>query len=514
MIILYHNHNKVTKVVSKSNEILPFDKTANIASVFIELAIQNPQSKIVWCHEDYQSFLNLNDIDTIFHHDKMMLSYNPNQLSFLGEKIGYIDESPFIKINKNVSYPTWLMSSLVGVIHASLLLEINNKIKPDSDFDYYLSSIAKVCMPLGLLCYSEPKLLKSNNVVGNIKPSNITLFKFVKQHYRTRWIFLLFLNLMIYEFKFPVSALFYSVFFKNRNNNTIKLDKIKVNTLLNKAVSSETVDVLIPTIGRKKYLYDVLLDLSKQTHLPKNVIIVEQNPDANSASELDYLNAENWPFKIKHTFINQTGACNARNVALSQVESEWIFFADDDIRFNENFIESAVDLISKYNCKAVTFRCFQENEKQTIKEIFQWSAFGSGCSFVKREAIKNVLFDLCYEFGFGEDTDFGMHIRNSGCDVIYFPSPEILHLKAPIGGFRTKPTLLWSNDEIKPKPSPTITLYKLLHETKEQHNGYKTILFFKYYRNQSVKNPIKYYSKFQNEWKQSLYWANELIKKA
>lgn len=514
MIVLYHNHNKVTKIISKSNEISPFDKTANIASVFIELAIQNPQSKIVWCHENYHSFLNLDLIESLFYHDKIMLSFNPDNLSFLGEKIGYIDESPFIKINKKVSYPTWLMSSSAGIIHAAVLLEVNNKIKPDSDFAYYLSSIAKVCMPLGLLCYSEPRLLKNNNVFEDIKPSNIVLFKFVKQHYRTRWIFLLFLNLMIYELKFPVFALFYSLFFKNRNKNTIKLDKIKVNSSLNDEIDLETVDVLIPTIGRKKYLYDVLSDLLKQTHLPENVIIVEQNPDMQSTSELDYLDAENWPFKIKHTFITQTGACNARNVALSQVESKWIFFADDDIRFNENFIESAVDLISQYKCKAVSFRCFQENEKQTIKEICQWSAFGSGCSFVNSKAIKNVQFDLRYEFGFGEDTDFGMQIRNLGCDVLYFPTPEILHLKAPIGGFRTKPSLLWSNDEIKPKPSPTITLYKLLHETKEQHNGYKTILFFKYYRNQSVKNPIKYYFKFQKEWKRSLYWANKLINKA
>ncbi|MBF4517572.1 glycosyltransferase family 2 protein [Flavobacterium sp. ANB] len=513
MVLLYHNHNKVVKVISKGNAILSFDKKATIATVLLDLAIQNPQSKIIWCHENHQEFLNLDAIDSVFHHNKMMLSYNPNEISFLGKKIGYIDESPFIKINKKVTYPTWIMSGLVGVIHATVLLEVKNKIKPDSDFDYYLSSIAKVCMPLGLLCYSEPKLLATNNINATVKPSNFTLFKFVKQHYRTRWIFLLFLNLMVYEFKFPVLASIYSLFFKNRNNNTIKLDKIEVNAST-KAIDSQTVDILIPTIGRKKYLYDVLVDLSKQTHLPKNVIIVEQNPDLQSTSELDYLVSENWPFKIKHTFINQTGACNARNVALDQVESEWIFFADDDIRFNENFIESAIDLISQYKCKAVTFRCFQENEKQTIKEIFQWSAFGSGCSFVKSEAVKNVQFDLRYEFGFGEDTDFGMQIRNSGCDVLYFPTPEILHLKAPIGGFRTKPSLLWSNDEIKPKPSPTITLYKLLHETKEQHNGYKTILFFKYYRNQSVKNPIKYYFKFQKEWKRSLYWANELINKA
>lgn len=510
MIVLYHNGTRAVKVVSKANKILYCDKNTKLSIVLSQLAFQYPDSKIIWCNEKLESNLNLESINIIFHHDKMMLSYNPGKIEFLGRKIGYVDESPFIKINKEVSYPTWQMSSLVGAIHASVLLEINQKIKLDTDFDYYLNSLAKVCAPLGLLCYSEPKLLLKNEIDIILKTSNYTLFKFVKQHYRMRWILLLFLNLVIYEFKFPLLALLYSFYFKNRNENNINLDSIKACSLLN-VIDSGTIDVIIPTIGRKQYLYDVLKDLSQQAYLPKNVIIVEQNPVQESVSELDYVTAENWPFKIKHTFINQTGACNARNIALSQVESDWIFLADDDIRINENFTESAIELISKYKCNAVSFRCFQEKERSVFKEIFQWAAFGSGSSFVKSEVVKNIQFDLRYEFGFGEDTDFGMQIRNLGCDILYFPTPEILHLKAPIGGFRTKPSLLWSNDKIRPKPSPTITLYKLLHETKEQHNGFKIILFFKYYQKQSIKNPIKYYFKFQKEWKQSMYWANELI---
>jgi hypothetical protein len=28
---------------------------------------------------------------------------------------------------------------------------------------------------------------------------------------------------------------------------------------------------------------------------------------------------------------------------------------------------------------------------------------------------------------------------NQGIDVLYLPEPKIIHLKAPVGGFRTKP---------------------------------------------------------------------------
>ena len=119
-----------------------------------------------------------------------------------------------------------------------------------------------------------------------------------------------------------------------------------------------------------------------------------------------------------------------------------------------------------------------------------------------------------YEFGFAEDSDFGMQLRDLGHDVLFLPEPEILHLKAPFGGFRTKPVLQWHADEVQPKPSPTIMLYILLHNTKEQFLGYKTTLFFKYYRCQSIKNPYLYYKMFRKRWNQSVYWANQLKKKA
>jgi GT2 family glycosyltransferase len=118
-----------------------------------------------------------------------------------------------------------------------------------------------------------------------------------------------------------------------------------------------------------------------------------------------------------------------------------------------------------------------------------------------------------FEFGFGEDADFGMQLRNLGVDVLYIPNPEILHLKAPIGGFRTKPVLAWHSDAIQPKPSPTVMLFKILHITKEQICGYKTLLFFKYYKHQTIKNPILYFQNYKKQWKKSVFWANELNNK-
>ncbi|UFH35702.1 glycosyltransferase family 2 protein [Flavobacterium acetivorans] len=511
MIIVCHLRDKITSVVSRDNQRIHFDYQGTIAKGLLLLAERFPNEKIVWCHADWVQNLDLDAIQSSFHHNKMMFSYSGISSNYFQSTIGYIEESPFIKINKKVSYPSWQMTSLVGVLHASLLLSVKDKIKADSNFDYYLNSLAKLCMPLGLFCYSEPKLLQGLEKVSIPQASMYTLFRFVRQHYKKRWTLLLVLNLIIYERRFPFGAFLYAGFFKNRNKNGINLDGIAVHSSL-QVVERATIDVIIPTIGRKMYLYDVLCDLRKQRHLPKNVIIVEQNPLADSVSELDYLQTEDWPFVIKHSFTHQPGACNARNIALKQVDSEWVFLADDDIRFGDDLLEKVLINIFKYGVWVLTTSCLQLKEKQEYKIISQSTIFGSGNSFLKTDILKKVAFNENFEFGYGEDTDFGLQLRNSGTDIIYFPEIRILHLKASVGGFRVKPVLQWQNEVIQPKPSPTLMLYQIMHNTEEQILGYKLVLFIKLFKNSGWKNPIQFLYLYQKRWKVSLYWAKQLSK--
>ena len=87
----------------------------------------------------------------------------------------------------------------------------------------------------------------------------------------------------------------------------------------------------------------------------------------------------------------------------------------------------------------------------------------------------------------------------------------MLHLKAPIGGFRFKVTHKWSNEIIQPKPSPTVMAFNLKHQTKEQLKGYKTLLFFKFYKQQNIKNPFNYIAIMNKRWNVSLKWARQMM---
>ena len=509
MIVVYHKNNKVTEIVANKIKAISFDNNGIIADVLLSMAIEFPRSSIFWCHEEFKDNLNLNDYEHYFHHHKMMLSYNPSPFNYLSDSIGYVEQSTFIKVNKRVRYPTWQMSSIVGVIHASVLLK--EVIKPTKDFDYFLNSLAKHAMPKGLFCYSEPKLLK-NELSKQIIPqaSPFILYKFVKEHYKLVWLFLLFFNELFFDKRLSILTLLKAIFYKTKRNLKVDLNSIEIKSSI-KEIENISIDVLIPTLGRKEHLHNVLIDLSKQTLLPKKVIIVEQNGLEGSVSELDYLN-DSWPFEIDHTFIHQLGACNARNIALSKVTGNWVFFADDDIRFENILLERAFEKINKYGINSIVMGCFQEGEENINKIIKQSEHFGSGTSIVKKKYLENIKFKEEHEFGYGEDSDFGMQLRNRGVEIIYIPVINMLHLKAPIGGFRAKFFPKWEQDTIQPKPSPTVMAYNLKHLSKQQLLGYKTLLYIKFYKKQKIKSPFSYIKLMNKKWVKSIYWATKMIK--
>jgi glycosyltransferase involved in cell wall biosynthesis len=509
MIVLTHKQNKIVSVFDYTLNSAIKTTSVKLSEALFQLANLYKNRLIVWCHDDLKEFIDEEGFKTIFHHKRIMASYEVRTVNYISDRIGYVESLPFISIIKEVNYPTWLMSSCIGGINAEVLLKFELSAYKNEALGYTLNSIAKKGISRDLFCYSSPKLLKPNTV--KLKPqktSSFVLYKFIKQHYKSQWTFLTFFNSLVYEKKIQVLPIVYSWFIKAKKTN-IDLSTIKVQSKII-LQSLQTIDAIIPTIGRKKYLYNVLQDLANQTLQPQTVIIVEQNPDIDSNSELDYLETQEWPFKINHVFTHKAGACNARNIALQKVNSDWVFFADDDIRFDKNVLENALSYMSNFGLKAATLSCLRKDEKEFINNIKQWHTFGSGCSIVSSTIVKNIAFDTAYEHGFGEDGDFGMQIRNLGEDIAYLPKCKLLHLKAPIGGFRTKVVKPWENEKVQPKPSPTIMLYHLKHQSKFQTNGYKTVLFYKFFKFQTNKNIVTYISKMKKRWNKSISWANQL----
>jgi|688.fasta_scaffold06606_6 glycosyltransferase involved in cell wall biosynthesis len=510
MIIIYHNQLKITEIVSSEINDFPNEIGKNVVTVLLDFAEKFQNEILVWCHEIYKENLNTNEIEDLFHHKKFLFTYNPTSTNYFNRELGYIEDSPFVKVNNAIRYVTWQMSSQVGAIHSSVINACRKDLKSETNFDYFLNSFAKRAMTSGLLCYSEPKLLLKKTQISHYKKTNLfELFRFTKQHYKTRWIFLLFFNLFLFEKRFPLFPFLFSIFYKKRTLNSERLNKIEIHSTKN-IIEKGTIDVLIPTIGRKEYLFAVLQNLASQTYLPTTVIIIEQNPSENSSSELNYIENTTWPFQIKHHFTQQAGVCNARNIGLNFIESEFCFLADDDIVFNNDLLEKVMQNFQSTGNEVLLVSCHLKTQSIIQQQPKQFPIFGGGHAFVKSSCLKGLKFDMAFEFGFGEDGDFGMQLLNKGYDILFISTFEIIHLKAPLGGFRTKPVLKWSNEQITPKPSPTVMLYKLKHDTKEQLSLYKVTLFLKNINGNFLKNPFNYIAVFKSKWNKSVYWANKL----
>lgn len=510
VIKLIHK-NGLVKDIAGTASFEPNDKVCLSVNLY-NLAQAYPNRFIVWCIEDCKKLLAENYIQALSFEEQKIMSFAYKSPYFLPEEIGLIDHSVFLKIKKDVMYPTWLMSGDVGMIYGKTLLHFKSHIKPHKNFDFFLSSLAKQGMSKGLLAYSNPQLLNSSPINLDLKwnTTSLWIYDFIATHYKKKWVFLYELQRHIYNLKGNFIRFVKSCFTSQAQAKIPYLSPL--NKVITKPKKQISVDVIIPTWERASFLHQVLKDLALQTVLPNCIIIIEQNPDKSVVTQLDFIFEESWPFKINHKLIHKTGACNARNIALTYVESDWVFFADDDIRISQNFIKDNLSYIDDQSPKAYTVSCLQPQEVEQEKTIIQWPSFGSGCSWVKSSALMGLKFDLAFENGYGEDADFGMQLRNNGIDVLYSPHLKLIHLKAPSGGFRTRINVPWADDKLSPKPAPTVMAYELKHSKKFQLLGYKTLLFIKFYRVNSIKNPVTYVKTMQKRWMLSKKWANHLLK--
>ncbi|MDG1963063.1 MAG: glycosyltransferase [Flavobacteriaceae bacterium] len=510
LLFVKHNFKQIIKVdgikdASSYNE-------SELLPGLITLAKMHPEYSIVWFHESIDDQLNLDYFSTIDHVQAFLISYAPSGFDYISPEIGLVDQSVFINVNKKVRYPTWLMSALVGIISPGLLNQLDAINFQGVTLDFVLNSLAKNNMPKGLLCYSDPKLLKSTLIEPKSTPqiSQKDLYRFVLVQYKWIWVYLMFLQLLIYKNKSTLFSLLISLLKKGKVKTDLKLNhgfipKNNVN------LHGNSIDVIIPTLNRKAYLFDFLQDLKSQTLIPNNVIIIEQL-HTGLKTELDYLNNDSWPFKIMHRCIHTFGACNARNLALNLVESDWVFLGDDDIRIKPDFMENAMIRLKHVRASAATFSCNKSYRLKINLKVKQWSDFGSGSSIIHSSLLKeNCSFDTRFEHGYGEDSDFGMQIRNAGYDIFYFNFPEILHLKAPSGGFRESVKLAWDIEKITPKPSPTVTLFNLMHLTDDQKLGFKTIFWIKNLSNTYWGEKLKYLMEFSQKWHSSHKWGMKLL---
>lgn len=511
MIYLYHSKGEKLNFVIKNGEKIA-SPGKDLVNSFWYLSEEYPDELIMWIDDEINTNLS-EKIQHIFHHDLIMASY-AIKTQFIPDTIGYIDQLPFVNPNYKVQYPTWRMSTDIGGVRGKVALKFKDLLGGISDFGYLLNSMSKIGQQNSLFCYSEPDLVRhSYPDKVKVQFGKTNLFRFVAHHYKPVRLILLFFCFIKYEKKFPIWSLLKAIGQRSWFRKNVDLTDIDVNSSKIFA-DAKSVDVIIPTMGRPGHVEEVMKNLKDQELLPSKVIIVEQDANQDSLTKLGFLKDNNYPFQIEHHFIHRTGACHARNLAVKYVDAEYIFFADDDIRFSKDLLRNAVEEINRLGVGALNLNCIIPGGKTVFPKIKQWGTFGSGTSMVRTKYALKCEFSELLEHGFGEDIDFGLQLRSKGSDVVYHPKITTIHLKAAEGGFRSVSDKQWSSKDLKPKPSPTMMVLVKKHYSTFMQLGYKVELFLRYYRKQAIKDPIAYIRRMRKRWELSENIADKIIKKS
>jgi len=222
-------------------------------------------------------------------------------------------------------------------------------------------------------------------------------------------------------------------------------------------MSLPDISVVIPTYCREQILIDTLEMLRPLLMLTDEVIVVDQTPTHDTATEaylcdLEHASWLHW-VKLAHPSIPI-----AMNHGLRVARNRIVLFLDDDIvpdcnllnKHRKNFVNSDVwavsgqilqpdeepIILSTQRCKKglyldMDFR-FNTNSGCEISNVM------AGNLSVHREAVMEVggfdenFIGVAYRF----ETEFARRILQYGGKIIFEPSASIRHLRSPSGGTR------------------------------------------------------------------------------
>lgn len=219
------------------------------------------------------------------------------------------------------------------------------------------------------------------------------------------------------------------------------------------------VTVIIPTLNRYKYLYDVLRDLESQSYKNFEVIIVDQS-DAFSE---DFYNG--WRLELQVIRQQEKALWLARNSAVRRSKGKYILLYDDDSRVESDWIYQHLKCLDYFKCdisSGVSISTIGDKIPKDY-EYFKWSAqIDTGNVMFHRNILRHTgLFDRRFERERMGDGEFGLRAYLHGRKNISNPFAKRVHLKVSSGGLRQMGAWdAFQNKKIfAPRPIPSILYY-------------------------------------------------------
>lgn len=141
-------------------------------------------------------------------------------------------------------------------------------------------------------------------------------------------------------------------------------------------VSNAKVSVVTPTFFRPAETLGLLENLSKQTLLPFEVILVDGAPSEERRTEeavSEVIN--NFPFKIRYVR-KSGGTAIQRNEGIDLAAGDFVALVDDDVRLDENFLQSITEVFNAQGSEKVGgIVGYRKNRHFEIEKSARWQLY-------------------------------------------------------------------------------------------------------------------------------------------
>jgi glycosyltransferase involved in cell wall biosynthesis len=216
------------------------------------------------------------------------------------------------------------------------------------------------------------------------------------------------------------------------------------------------ISVVIPTLNRYKYLYDVMRDLEAQEYRNFEVIVVDQS------EPFDKQFYDQFDLDLNLVYQEEKALWRARNHAVKISKGEYILLFDDDSRIEPDWISENLKCIDYFDADisaGVSLSVVGAKVPDNYA-FFRWAdQLDTGNALVKKEIFKNIgLFDRQFEKQRMGDGEYGLRCYLNGYKSVSNPYAKRVHLKVSTGGLRQMGS--WDGFRPKnifaPRPIPSV----------------------------------------------------------
>lgn len=203
------------------------------------------------------------------------------------------------------------------------------------------------------------------------------------------------------------------------------------------SLADHNVSVIIPTLHRYPYLVSLLDQFRAQSHLPYEIIVVDQTDHDVRRHDLEGLFPD-LPLKVLQ--LDLAGQCSSRNAAIENAGGQYLLFVDDDDDIPATLIEDHLRTLLGMSADATSGIADEAGAGPLHREFLLHRAsdvFPTNNSLLVKERLRHTgMFDLAYDRGQRADGDLGFRLYRSGAVMLLDPGISVYHHHAPAGGLR------------------------------------------------------------------------------